>query len=62
MLGRCNFKEVSMTGETYPQEKVVGNEDSEEERERKYSPIREGCKWTREIGFDCRAALKSHES
>lgn len=62
MLGRYNFKEVSMTGETYPRERVVGYDDSEEERERKNSSVREGCKWTREIEFDCRAALKSHES
>lgn len=48
-----------MTGETYPQERVVGDEDSEE-REHKHHSIREGCKWTKEIEFDCRAALKSH--
>lgn len=51
-----------MTGETQPWERVVGDEDSKEEREHKYSCFREGCKWTREIEFDCQAALKSHES
>lgn len=41
MLGRYNFKEVSMTGETYPRERVVGDDDSEEERESVKTPLSE---------------------
>lgn len=42
-----------------PRERVVGDKDREEERE--YNTLAEKeSRWTREIKFDCKVALKSH--
>lgn len=37
-----NLKDVSVAGGTSPRERVVGDKDSEEEREHKHSSSREG--------------------
>lgn len=41
-----------MAGGTRPRERVAGDDDSGEERERKYSAGAEGCQWTREVELD----------